>query len=248
MASKGLADRYQGEDEFLRAHPLPVRHSVAAIWAMRAGLELSVGAGYAVIIRELLETGAEKPVLQLCCDAASDEIGHAQLCLDLAERLDGTKRDWPSPTSLHVPRYAGVEAGPMLATLHLVAMSCLNETIACTRLLEAIHVAKCPSAKLGLQLILSDEIRHARAGWAHLASRHVTDSMKRALSEYIPELIDASMTSLIEENASIPTEEFSMWGLPSVDDARAHAQKALREVVMPGFKHLGIAVSATVLA
>ena len=241
MAAKGLSGTYPGEDEFLSARPVRERQSVAAIWAMRAGLELSVSAGYAIIIRELLETGAEKPVLELCCGASTDEIGHAQLCLDLAERLDGVKRDWPAPTSLHVPSYAGVESGPMLATLHLVAMSCLNETIACTRLLEAIRGTTWPSAKHALQLILSDEINHARAGWAHLASRHVTDAMKRELATHIPALIDASMTSLIEENASIPTEEYSVWGLPSVDDARAHARKALSEVVLPGFQHVGIA-------
>jgi hypothetical protein len=57
-------------------------------------------------------------------------------------------------------------------------------------------------------------------------------------------LVDASLTSLIEENASIPTEEFSIWGLPSVDRARAHAQKAVQEIVMPGFEHLGIIVQA----
>jgi hypothetical protein len=209
---------------------------------MRAGLELSVSAGYAVIIRELLETGAEKPVLQLCCDAAGDEIGHAQMCLDLAERIDGRKRPWPAPASLHVPNYAGLASGPLLTALHLVAMSCLNETIACVRLLEAIQLAQCPSAKLTLQRILSDEIGHARAGWAHLASRHVTPDMKHQIAERVPNLIHASMTSLIEENASIPTEEFAIWGLPSVDVARAHAQKAVDEIVMPGFERLGLVV------
>jgi len=242
MANGTLASTYDGEDEFLRSYADPIKRGVAGIWAMRAGLELSVSAGYAIIIRELLETGAAKPVLQLCCEAATDEIGHAQLCLDLAERLDGTKRDWPAPTSLHVPNYPGIPSGPLLTTLHLVAMSCLNETIACERLLEAIQVTRCPSAKHALQLILSDEIKHARAGWAHLASRHVTESMKRDLAAYVPELVHASMTSLIEENASIPTEEYSIWGLPSVDAARIHAQKAIRDIVMPGFAHLGIVV------
>jgi len=244
MVKNSLAEHYEGEDIFLRSQPASVRHDVANIWAMRASLELAVSAGYAIIIRELLETGAEKPVLQLCCEAAADEIGHSQLCLDLAERIDGQKRDWPAPASLHVPNYADVAGGPLQAALHLVAMSCLNETIACVRLLEAIHPTECASAKQALRFILADEIQHARAGWAHLASRHVTKDMKQQIADHVPELVDASLTSLIEENASIPTEEFSIWGLPSVDRARAHAQKAVQEIVMPGFEHLGIIVQA----
>jgi len=242
MGKRRLAESNADEDRFLQSHADSLKRDVADIWAMRAGLELSVCAGYTIIIRELLETGAEKPVLQLCCEAAADEIGHAQLCLDLAERIDGRKRAWPAPASLHVPNYTGLASGPLLTALHLVAMSCLNETIACVRLLEAIALAECPSAKHALQLILSDEIGHARSGWAHLASRHVTAAMKLQIAARVPDLIEASMTSLIEENASIPTEEFAIWGLPSVDVARAHAQKAVSEIVIPGFERLGLAV------
>lgn len=242
MVRNTLAAHYEGEDIFLGSQPGSVKRDVANIWAMRAGLELSVSAGYAVIIRELLETGAERPVLQLCCEASADEISHAQLCLDLAERIDGEKRDWPAPTSLRVPSYGNIKTGPLLTALHLVAMSCLNETIACVRLLEAIQPTECASAKHALRCILTDEIRHARAGWAHLASRHVTSDMKQQIADYVPELVSASLTSLIEENSSIPTEEFSIWGLPSVELARAHAQKAVQEIVMPGFKHLSMAV------
>ncbi len=242
MVKSSQAKAYADEDSFLQSHPASVRREVANIWAMRAGLELSVSAGYSIIVRELLETGAEKPVLQLCCKAAGDEIAHAQLCLDLAERIDGTRRAWPAPTSLHVPQYSELSSGPLLTALHLVAMSCLNETIASVRLLEAIQLAQFPGAKQALQRILSDEIGHARAGWAHLASQHVTAVMKQQIAERVPDLIRASMTSLIEENASISTEEFAIWGLPSVDVARAHAQKAVDEIVRPGFDRLGLAV------
>jgi hypothetical protein len=228
------------DDEFLRAQPHTERSQVAEIWAMRASLELAVSAGYTVIIRELFETGVDRAVLELCSTAVHDEVGHAQLCLDLAERIDGVRRPWPAPASLHVPQYAGVGPGPLQTALHLVAMSCLNETIACTRLLEAMQLTQSTTAKRALRTILTDEVQHARAGWAHLASHYVTLEMKRAIFQRMPELIEASMKSLIEENASIPTEEFSVWGLPSVDSARAHAEKAIREVVLPGLEHLGV--------
>jgi len=77
-----------------------------------------------------------------------------------------------------------------------------------------------------------------------LASGCVTHAMKQAIGEWVPDLIKASITSLIEENSSIPTEEFSAWGLPSVEAARAHAEKAIREIVIPGLEHLGISTDA----
>ena len=64
---------------FLEAKSGTLRSEVANIWGMRAGLELSVSAGYAVILRELFEFGAEKPVLELCTQAATDEVAHCQL-------------------------------------------------------------------------------------------------------------------------------------------------------------------------
>ena len=228
---------------FLEAKSGTLRSEVANIWAMRAGLELSVSAGYAVILRELFEFGAEKPVLELCTQAATDEVAHCQLCLDLAEQIDGVERTWPKPTSLHVPSYTGVERGPLQAALHLTAMSCLNETIACVRLLEAMRPAKSATTKRALQLILADEVKHARAGWAHLASKYVTPSMKREIAKWVPELIRASMVSLIEENESIPTEQFREWGLPCLEEARSHAQRAIDEIVLPGFKRLGVSTS-----
>ncbi len=233
---------HEEDNIFLEAQPESTRALAANIWAMRAGLELSVSAGYTVILRELLEFGAEKPVLELCAESAADEIQHAQWCLDLAERIDGQQRPWPNPTSLHVPAYGGVDRGPMLAALHLVAMSCLNETIACERLLAAMDPTKLPSARQTLRRILSDEIKHARAGWAHLASRHVTSDMKHKLGTMVPFLIQASLVSLIEENETIPSEQYNAWGLPCVDEARAQAGRAIEQIVLPGFARLGVEV------
>jgi len=243
MARVSSRTAFEGEDEYLNTAPYAIRRKVAAIWAMRAGLELAVSAGYAIIIRELLETGAAQPVLETCCDAVRDEVAHAQLCLDLAQRIDGEARPFPAPASLHVPTYPGVRPGALQTALHLVAMSCLNETIACVRLLEAIQLTRSSSAERALRRILSDEIVHARAGYAHLASSYVDSEMKLAIREHLPTLIQASITSLIDENSTIPTEEFSAFGLPSVAIARAHADKAIREIVMPGFAQLGILTS-----
>jgi len=228
------------EDTFLADADPAKRQEAARIWAMRAGLELSVSAAYAVILRELFQTGAERPVLELCSAACAEEVRHAVLCLEVAEALDGKQRHWPTAASLHVPSYDGVAPGPMLSALHLVAMSCLNESIACVRLAEALKLTRVDVVKDALHQILRDEVQHARAGWAHLAGQHVTVEMKAAIGRFVPHLISASLRGLIEENDSIPSEHFAAFGLPHLDLAREHAQKAVFDVVLPGFVRLGI--------
>src|SRR5664280_1725302 len=98
-----MRGKFEGEDSFIQAQPASERRAVADIWAMRASLELSVSAGYAIIVRELLENGADKTVLEHCCWAASEEIEHAQICLDLAERLDGKSATGLAPLRFTCP-------------------------------------------------------------------------------------------------------------------------------------------------
>lgn len=217
-----------------------LRASVAAIWAMRAGMEAHVGAAFAVIARELLETGAEPAVLRIAARAVDDELEHVAICLLLAERHDGVEHAWPDAEPLFVPAHEGA-SGALLATLHLTAMSCLNETIASVRLGAALAACESVVVSRGLKAILTDEIEHARAGWAHLASRFVTADHKREIALRLPGMIDASLTGLIEENAALPLEGFSALGLPSVDETRRVALASLEEVVFPGFARVGVA-------
>jgi len=228
------------QDPFLDQSSPEMRGIAANIWAMRSGMELAVSAAYSIIVRELFETGVERSVLELCAEAGAEEVQHAQLCLDVAEALDGEKRPWPKPASLEVPSYEGVSAGALLTALHLVAMSCLNESIACVRLAEAINLTRSETVKLALHQILKDEIKHARAGWAHLAGQRERPAMKLDIGRVVPHLVATRLRGLIEENATIPSEDYASFGLPSVGQARAHAHKAVREIVLPGFEQLQV--------
>jgi hypothetical protein len=202
-------------------------------------MELHVGAAFAVIARELFETGAEPAVVRIAARAIDDEITHAELCLKLAEHHDGRARAWPAPEPLFVPEYAGV-SGALRTTLHLVAMSCLNETIATVRLGEAVRATESPVVASALRAILADEVVHARAGWAHLSSRFVGADAKSAVGHWLPELLGASLRSLIDENAALPGDGFARLGLPSVSATRAVALAAIDDVVLPGFDAVGV--------
>jgi hypothetical protein len=238
--SYAMQEAFYHQDAYTEQIDAKTRGEAAQLWAMRAGMELAVCAAYSVIVRELLETGVDRRVLELCTAAGAEEVKHAQLCLDVAEALDLQTRPWPIPASLHVPSYDGVRSGSLLAALHLVAMSCLNESIACVRLAEAINLTKSQTVRRVLHQILRDEVQHARAGWAHLASAHVTMAMRADIGRFVPHLVESSLTGLVDENASIPSEDFAPLGLPSVEQARMHAHRAVREIVLPGFRRLNV--------
>ena len=227
-------------DAAIDALPGDVRANLGAIWEMRAGMELHVGAGFAVITRELIETGADPAVLRICARAIDDEVSHAAICLALAERHDGREHSFPAPEPLHVPSHDDAR-GALLATLHLTAMACLNETIASVRLAAALRDCTSPVVARGLKTILRDEIEHARAGWAHLASAQVSLAHKREVAARLPAIIAASVAGLLDENRALPADGFRTLGLPSVEETRAVALAAIDDVVLPGFEAVGVA-------
>ena len=65
--------------------------------------------------------------------------------------------------------------------LHAVLNCCVNETIASAHLRATLKAAVSPLVREVIRLLLADEIDHARVGWAHLASEHVTPQLPLAL-------------------------------------------------------------------
>jgi hypothetical protein len=82
------------------------RRLVARQWEGRATAELRVAAVFAVLARELFETGADPPVIEICARAVSDEVRHAEICRLLAERYAGRAIAWPPPGRTPMPSHA----------------------------------------------------------------------------------------------------------------------------------------------
>jgi hypothetical protein len=200
-------------------------------------MELFVAAAFAVVSRELLETGADPRVLRIVARADDDEIEHARICLDVASRYRGSKEPWPAGRPLVVPDYK-VDDDRLRAALHLVALSCLNETIASVRLGETLRETESPVVKSAIHAILEDEVQHARAGWAHLASAHVTPALKSEVAWRLPAMIRVSIEGTMFENAHIP--EMPAHGLPTHASTKRVALATVRDVVTPGFASVGI--------
>lgn len=215
------------------------REFLGAQWGTRAAAELRVASIFAVLARELFETGAEPPVLRICARAISDEVRHAEICRLLAERYSGHEVAWPAPGPVPMPLH---ERAPELLrpTLRAVAIGCISETIASSWLEASMKGATAPIARAAVRQLLADEVQHARLGWAHLASSRVTQPMRSELATWVPRLFQAAalpwLTIEHDREEGVPTH-----GVPSAATSREAVVSALREIILPGFDALGVA-------
>jgi hypothetical protein len=215
------------------------RATLAAIWQERGGSELRVSAGFAAVAAQLIEHGAADSVLKLVARAVRDEVHHAEISVEIAARYRGSDVSWPPAQPVHVPVLAPAE-GKLRATLLVVAMCCINETLACAILERQLSQAKALLTRAALQTILSDEIEHARAGWAHLASVHVTAPIKAEIGRWLPRLLNARLRDLLDEDSPFPGEQFPEHGILTRKARKEVVASTLDEVVFPGFSRAGV--------
>ncbi len=128
------------------------------------------------------------------------------------------------------------------AALHVAGLCCINETLATAYLEECLSIATSPLAVTANRAHLREEIDHARLGWAHLASRSLTPGLREALGDCLPRLLDANVPLWERQDASLPAEGVPAHGHPSHAASRRVIEDAVRELVLPGFRHVGIDV------
>jgi len=230
------------EDSALIALSPDERAIVSQVFAKRARAELCVAAAFAQITRDLVESGADRAVLELSARAVADEVRHAGLWLEVASEYGGSALAWPDAGATELPAYSGAEPW-LLPALRVVGMSCINETIASVRLRECIDHTDVAGVREAMREILSDEIHHARMGWAYLASPRVTAELRSAVSAWLVRLLGANLAALFADVESTLDGAFVAHGIPSTAQTRAVAAAAVHEQVLPGFIEVGIDVT-----
>jgi hypothetical protein len=216
------------------------RAVLADVWTRRMAAELGAGGAFAVVERELAELGAEPVVLALARRAVADEPRHAELCRRLAEAYAGAPvAAAVPPDEVAVPRHDG--ADPVLRRhLHVVAMCCINESIACAFVEACLADADGPLVRAIHREHLADEIQHARVGWAHLGSARVDAATKAAIAAWLPRLLDANLRHWEHRIGLLPAAGVPGHALPPVATLVAAARAAVEAIVLPGFDHVGI--------
>jgi hypothetical protein len=224
------------------------RALVARYWSGRAQAELNVARAFSDLLAGMRETAAAPLVQQLLELSIQNEYEHADLCHRLASRYAG-KETPPPVTPASVPFPFLPSAPPELRpTLHAIGLCCVNESIATVWLGRCLSYASAPLVRAATRIHVADEVTHARAGWAHLASLQVSRTAKKELTKWILPLLRANVAQWLDLEAGL-TLEVPEHGLPPRAVHRDLVLGVVRGVILPGFAHVGLdAPEATVWA
>lgn len=214
-----LMDEHHRRVDFSRSTAMSLepslRAALGALWRDRAQAEhRSVGI-FATYTLDLMAAGAPARFLSLACRAQLDEVRHAEIFTALARCYTGA--DEPPP-----PGIAPVPDDPSLSLRELAAVEALHMCVGAesfsTALLHGLYEhATDPVVREVLAVVLSDEIHHARMGWAYLSF---------ALRED-PALRETIQRELIPVFDGLARGLFGPWGAPPPEDPFAPHELAL---------------------
>ncbi|HEX6763831.1 MAG TPA: hypothetical protein VF103_00100, partial [Polyangiaceae bacterium] len=195
----GSAGRWGGR---LTGRPLPPsdveidalddvqRAELVAVWLGRTASERRVADAFEVVRDALRDLGAGDDLVALATRAVDDEYRHEELSRRVASRFAGRELDAPPRLTLVVPEHPGAD-GELLHTLHVLGHCAMNETFASAFLETSLAFAKAPLARVAVQELLSDEIDHARLGWAHLGE--LAESRRRDVVPWLLPMVRANL-------------------------------------------------------
>jgi hypothetical protein len=211
------------------------RAAVAELWASRARSEIGAGAVFAAVARGLfMEGGGAVPheLLWLASRAVCDELRHAEICRYVASLYGTETPPRAAPPTIAEP--------PFGRGIHAVLNSAINETIGSAFLSACLDEAEGILARAALRELLTDEMDHARLGWALLATAGLGGAMRSEVEGRVPELIHIARRAWSVRAAELPEDLPRGHGcLPRAEVLRV-VEIAIREVILPGFEHLGL--------
>lgn len=213
------------------------RRELADIWLARAATEARVAGSFEVIHRALMALRAEATLTDLAHRAIDDEHRHAEMCRVVASRFAGRPLEQPAPLPLVIPKHR--EASDELRhSLHVIGQCAMNETFASAFLEACVDRTSAPLARAATRELLSDEIDHARLGWAHIAT--LSTRKRREVEPWLLHMTKANLkmwretprphsgdATLIAHGAPLPAQ---------IEDA---LRSALVDLIIPGFLALG---------
>jgi hypothetical protein len=232
------------EDDALRTLTVGERRQLGELWRRRSENELRTSLVFSQLDAELRSFGAPAEVLALSARAIDDEAFHAELCRLMAELYLGRHitlsivAEPPPPTfpicSTRVQR-------ALFAALH----SSVNETLAITYLAACVAEAQSEPARRVLKAILSDEVRHARIGWAVLASPRLNPQDRETIAAFVPALLDACVGSWSADNElDYPDDLAPGHGCINHAGIARAVDAALTDIILPGLEHVGVDAAA----
>jgi hypothetical protein len=218
------------------------RRELAAIWLARAASERRVADAFQVIRGALRDLHGAAELTALAARAVDDEHRHAELSRVVASRFAGQELDPPPRLTLIVPEHAGARPG-LVPTLHVVGHCAINETLAGAFLEASLAGARGPLARAALRELLSDEIDHARIGWAHLAS--LRERERAELAAWLPAMVRANLAMWRTTPRPYPSDAaLHQHGAPPADQVEQALLGAIRDLIVPGLECFALPAAA----
>lgn len=232
-------------------HDPRVRDAAVATWRARMVNEHRSSAVFASLLPQLIEASAPFDVQTATLRAATDEIFHATLCGDVVAAFGGAPEAEAEAELIPVPRHAGVDASER-ALRNVLFVGCLSETVAVGLLTEERELATEPWVKEVLEVILADEVAHARLGWQYLAARapSLDDAARARVSAYLRVAfgyLETRELALLPVSPPLADEDVrarEAVGLCSGDGARDVFYGTLTSVIVPRLAELGFDAAA----
>jgi hypothetical protein len=214
----------------------------ARVWRKREQIEREAASLFDHLASELGLAGYAE-LARRARTAAEEERRHAGQCRALIEALAG-----PGALPAHPPRRLSLGPIELRSRDRLLyaalALGCVTESLSCALLLELRESATHPLVAATVRDILTDEIEHARIGWALLAE----EARRRDVSwvaGYIPAIAAAAVDDDVRPFVG---DDTSGLGVLSHARVRALVAETWTDVIRPGLAQYGIAGIAPALA
>jgi rubrerythrin len=220
----------------------PIRALAASAWVFRWQVELEAETRFARLADGLDGAGAGTRLVGLARRAARDERRHAERCAELAARFGQPVSVAPAPP----PEVAPAALDPAEALLYeLVAACCVAESGSVAVLTALLPSAREPRLREVLHELATDEVDHARLGWAWLEREH-----RRGATAFLGPLLPAMLRGSVDDDfflaADAPREDPRLLAA-GVLPHRARRDlfvQTLDEVIFPGLDGAGVDTGA----
>jgi hypothetical protein len=227
--------------------PLPPNLSslAARLWAYRARFEAEAASRFQRLARRLADLGEHPALADLAQQAADDERDHRARCIDAARRFSAGDVDC-GPSEVELSELGHPNLSLRMRVLHeTAALCCVSETASAALLTEIHRRTTDPELRDTVHVILRDEVQHSRLGWAALGAG-ITRSEAAYLSRRLPSMLGEAITEALFQPlpGGDPATPLQAVGALPRKVRRDGFLAAVRDLVLPGFEHVGVDASA----
>jgi hypothetical protein len=209
----------------------------AGVWCIRERTEHEAAALFELLARDLEASRVPDELTSLARRCADDERDHAEHCRRIIDALDLGRAPLPPRTD--------VGLGPddlargRCALYTSVALGCVTESLSTALLIEMRPHVTHEIVREGLDVIVRDEVRHARLGWAHLAHAATRGDVSW-LAPHVPKMLRAALPI-----AESPETEHDLRGYGILRRADVHriCAATIDTTIRPGFALHGVVAS-----